>query len=689
MNQPTSNVLNYILGSVDLLGSCDKVGTVFSIDYNRAVIAIYDHDREYAGGLPKGGFLVAARNESEQRFILLRIIGGARLPNSVSNDETRYQGVESTANEQHWSEALDPWTRDRLSIHGIDCRVLGTFVVSGQSVKFFEDIDNYYAVDALQVWKPSEDVLNLVVNHSHRNNPLSAQIDKTPVGRTRFAASEPDDAASATVKLDPIDLLQRRTVYLGMSRSGKSNAMKVAADRVYRLRQSNPNWRIGQLIFDPNGEYAQDNEQDGFGLHRIHNSIERERSGEVETYGLFKTESDPDRTIMKLNFYGEQLPNQWNQPDVERAVEQLLAGRDIVVDTLAGETVRYTSAFRDVDLSVPNLTTSKHGEFVRFKRVILAYQTALAAAGLEVPIWRPNISGLFGKSFVAAMNESSGDYQTSAARIIADCRGSGGAITWEQLLIVFTGVNQFINHDTNAYQSFNSNYVRESTTGASWADPKLRNILKIFDSQNGPRTFQRVQEQHDPTSAHDFAEDVVTQLRHGKLVIVDQSTGDPEMNRKAAERIMWKVFRAQQDAFRSSVTADSGDAGIESHILVYIEEAHNLLPKANSSDNLRTVWARAAKEGSKMNLGMILATQAPSSIMPEILSETDNWIIAYLNSRNERNVISGYMDFEDFIDQIGQVSEPGFVRMRTLSHAFTIPVQIDRFNLEIPGTVSN
>ena len=44
-----------------------------------------------------------------------------------------------------------------------------------------------------------------------------------------------------------------------------------------------------------------------------------------------------------------------------------------------------------------------------------------------------------------------------------------------------------------------------------------------------------------------------------------------------------------------------------------------------------------------MNIGMVLATQAPSSIMPEILSETDNWILAYLNSENERKVISGHM----------------------------------------------
>ena len=114
---------------------------------------------------------------------------------------------------------------------------------------------------------------------------------------------------------------------------------------------------------------------------------------------------------------------------------------------------------------------------------------------------------------------------------------------------------------------------------------------------------------------------------------------------------------------------------------MYIEEAHNLLPRANAQENLKTVWARSAKEGSKLNMGMVLATQAPSSVMPEILSETDNWVLSYLNSERERRVIAGYMDFADFVEQIGRVSEQGFVRIRTLSQAYTVPVQLSKFRL--------
>ena len=120
-------------------------------------------------------------------------------------------------------------------------------------------------------------------------------------------------------------------------------------------------------------------------------------------------------------------------------------------------------------------------------------------------------------------------------------------------------------------------------------------------------------------------------------------------------------------------------SSVDGHVLIYIEEAHNLLPSVSTPETLKGVWARSAKEGSKLNIGLVLATQAPSSIMSEILSETDNWIVSYLNSAGERRVVSDYMDFEDFSEQIGKVSEPGYVRIRTLSQAYTIPVQLNKY----------
>lgn len=668
-------------GRTNFRDSSYKVGVVYSMSYSNAIVAIYDYDRESAGGLPKGGFLMAAKQEGDESFVLLRILGEARLPAASSNDVTREQAVQSTANEKPWPEALEAWSKDRLSLHGLECRILGTFQVDAQgNRRFAEDTDNYYAVSDLMVWKPDASTLNLIVNHTHRSNPIDAEGAEVPVGVTRFAAAE-RGATVAEVNLKVTDLLQRRTVYFGMSRSGKSNAIKVTAEQIYRLRTANPQLRIGQLIFDPNGEYAQDNPQDGPGLHRVHETLGLQRVEEVETFGLYIPDSDPERKLMKINFYGNEIPPEWEQNLVEDALEQLLQGQEIIREEMAGVTAIYTRSFRDVDLSIPEEVTNEHSPRVRYRRSLLAYQAALHAAGLKPPHWLPNVSGLFSKDFVDAIRNS-GRYAV-AAQIIDEANKTSNRISWSQLESLFRNIGQFISDGDSGYAEFNGQSKAKSSSGEDWAEPRLANLLQIFRYSNGPRSFQNVQIQHSGGIETDFATLVMDNLEEGKLVIVDQSTGGPQQNERAAERIMRRVFETQQERFRSAV-AQGGMDVISNHVLVYVEEAHNLLPAANVRDALRTIWARTAKEGSKMNLGMVLATQAPSSIMSEILSETDNCILAYLNSARERRVVGEYMDFEDFLEQIGQVSEPGFVRIRTLSRAYTVPMQFKRFRLDLP-----
>ena len=178
------------------------------------------------------------------------------------------------------------------------------------------------------VWKPDETVLDAIVNHRHRANDIDFDSQPRAIGRTRFAAAEPQDAASAEFRLNPTDIMKRRTVYFGMSRSGKSNGLKIFAESVYRLRESGDDCRVGQLIFDINGEYAQDNPQDGKGLHRVHESIDREREDEVATYGLIVPDWDKERKVMRLNFFGKPIPRPWEHRDRTRGSARVACWKD-------------------------------------------------------------------------------------------------------------------------------------------------------------------------------------------------------------------------------------------------------------------------------------------------------------------------------------------------------------------------
>lgn len=64
----------------------------------------------------------------------------------------------------------------------------------------------------------------------------------------------------------PAGLLSQKTALFGMTRTGKSNTTKIIAKSVYEFRYPKEtgckSLRIGQIVFDPNGEYANENAQD-------------------------------------------------------------------------------------------------------------------------------------------------------------------------------------------------------------------------------------------------------------------------------------------------------------------------------------------------------------------------------------------------------------------------------------------
>ena len=669
------------------------VGQILLLDYDTATLAVHDYQKEMAGGLARGMFLLAGDvpTNDDASFVLLRVAGATRLANQVATDDARLTAARDAIGSKLWSDTLTMWIADEVALGGVQARILGTLTLTAEGdLRFAEDISNYYSARGAFAWKPEGSLLERIVNLAHCGNSLDlSELElphgtdlRIPVARTRFSAADEEDPQSPVqvrVQIDPTDLVKRRTAFLGMSRSGKSNAMKITARAVYMLRDKHPKLRIGQLIFDPNGEYAQDNPQDGRGLHRVHELLGREREGEVATYGMYKPPSDPHRRVTKINFFGNfiSFSDRTDRQKTEVALEQLLVGREIIREKMKTETARFTTNFRNADLSVP-ANLNDRSVSTRYHRAVLVHRVALAAAGFRAPSQTAELRGLFGRKICAALRSDKNARSDNASRYRQAARTlSQREASWDALATAFSSLDTFITDKKSHYDEFEDKYRQQSTSNDDWADPRLKAVLSIFRTSNGVRTFQAAMDQHSVDTTSDYAEDIVDDLKAGKLVVFDQSVGNPELNIAAAERIMEKVFRAQQLMFTSAADTKPW----ERHVLVYVEEAHNLLPQGGGKDVLSTVWARTAKEGGKMNLGMVLATQAPSSVLREILSETDNWFISHLNSDSEARVVEGYQDFADFVPQIRRISEPGFIRLRTLSAGYTVPVKLDRFFL--------
>jgi len=674
------------------------VGELYSINYEKARIQIHDNERQKVGGIPSLSFLIVTRinpdddeidfSVEDSSFILLRVMDATQLPNSAEAERIRVETAQRVSGEtdRHWDGEgiMDTKTRVYLGYAGIECRIIGTFFLEAPEqeknpngklfLKFGSDISNFYPNRGLKAYKPNSNALETIINYTDPTN-LQDHIEnygtteRVKLGYIRYASTNRkyqriDDVPAY---IYPADLLSQKSALFGMTRTGKSNTTKIIAKSVYELRYpkstNDQPLRIGQIIFDPNGEYANENAQDKDGnnnpnalknVWRINPKVKK--SEEVVTYGITRHPNDPDRVLMLLNFYLD---------------ENIQIGKEIIDSILADDSSIYIKNFVQISFERPD--QDDRSALTRFNRKLLAYRAVLARANFDIPKnLIANTRGLFNRNLLDAMqtseSENAPEYQ-SAVQIFSNPNPS-----WGQLANAFESLDKFIRDRKSGYQAFETDYVnRPNGSGDRWADEDLKKIIGIFQYPNGTRKIGKAAEQHSADTSQDYAEDIYNHLISGKLVIIDQSCGEPELNKSSANRIMTKIFRENQNKFIQ------GEIKIP-EILVFIEEAHNILP-AGSDMDLSDIWVRTAKEGAKYRIGMVYTTQEVSSIQKNILKNTANWFIAHLNNTDETKELCKYYDFADFEPSIRRAQDKGFLRIKTLSNPFVIPVQVDKFNV--------
>jgi hypothetical protein len=623
------------------------VGWVFQIDYESAAVITNDVWKTQANGIPRNCFLLATSivtGEPAGEVILLRVMGSAPLPVEDKLIGLKIADLKNRAVKAIGQE-MDNLTKSEIQFSGLACRILGTFYNQNGALRLGADIESYLNAAELRVYCPKAAVLETIINYVSPERAIATAEDaqrlgfkgalpRFPIGTVRFTSTDRlhrRDAASRVVfNLNAVDFLARRTGVFGMTRTGKSNTVKQLVSVVMRT-SSQCGLKIGQIIYDLNGEYANANQQDKGSIAEVYpKDTVRYRiipvAGFQPILNNFYTQIQEGHATLRALIEANRLPR---SADLE-------AFQSIIFDEPRKED------FDDED------EWAKHN--ARYRRKVAAYHAVLARAGFELP-----------KGFQIQFEASA-----IVCKLVNPSVDPNDGLTATQAFTWFDLARQI---QEQLYSSGND----------PWFDPDTKALANMLLQKNdqgayipGYRLLQPFKSYHSPYRNTDVSVEIYKHLMDGKIVILDLSVGETALRDRLSKRIAQQIFQSSMAIFSLGKYPPN--------IVIYVEEAHNLIGR---NEPLTETWPRIVKEGAKARIATVYATQEVSSIHPNILSNTENMFVSHLNNENEFKELAKFYDFCDFESSILHTQDVGFNRVKTLSNPFVIPVQVDKFNPDL------
>ena len=688
-NQAT--IEKMVLDHLNPKGARRHIGATINIsvstDRLSAKVLINDYHVKQVGGTPPYTLLLAVRHGFEEpnaspelrMMLLLRVVGRAAVPQDSERERVleqyhrakpHAQGLwpqEPQINNGLGQKGPDVLTQGELQFGALDCDILGTLYPGQDGWTFGSDVE--YSVNACMydVLRPNgellEDVLDVIrkanaPKHKKREEfglkPVEGEGGNglMPLGMVKYSSThflQDDPINHCSVYLDPMELIGNRTGVFGMSRSGKSNLIKIMMTNMHTAYRDGKS-RMGQLVFDVNGEYANSNKQDGGSV--------------AECLGK-------DAICFKADTRGalhheEYLPNFYYDLNLGFSMIRL-----VLEEQKAGGA---SEAFKVLmTISIPEARNETGLQQLTSTELLkrLSFRALLYKAGF--PLIRPEKDSpeIVGNEdilqWVRSTTPDKNPRDRTATRILNYYSTKYGGRSDMPHII-------FADHIHEVFRRFLSDrppaelQIYDLDRGAEaiismvsgFSESTRRNI-------SGSGYFTMAHPQHSESGFRPFQR-VREYLKQGKLVIIDLSGSTPSARAGFMEEQASYIFNEYNDRF---VRNEESRA-----LLIYIEEAHNMLGNQARPDD---IWPRIAKEGAKMNIGLVFATQEPSSIQSNILKNTDNFIVLHMNNAAEASFMGGY-GFSRFTDQMQRVSDIGYVRIKHKNIPFAYPCQIRKFD---------
>ena len=623
------------------------VGYVLEIGYDEITIITCDPFKVNVGGIPRNSLLIMVPDSFEQsgtsippHFTLLRVIDSAPTPLTKEVQQTYFELQKKSMPE------LDVFTQSELQWGALKTQVLGMFYPNPtrqESCEFSGDVNNYVSPHKYRIFSPSDELLYLVCNE------LVPKENRFALGKLRLTECRlplhNKQLPVVDIFLSTNDIKGCRTAMFGKTRLGKSNVVKLIVQSLIETTKETKD--VGQIVFDINGEYANDNPQDN------ESSIASSFPDECVVYSLLKKEGTKSKEL-KINFY--ETPK-----ESHKIIRTLLreAGRDSI----------YIERFLAVDVpSIEQLSELDPGAKKRAIRKIQIYWAILSVAGFTFDESNLRSKIPFGDAFnEVAMAQIFGQEKENWLR-------PESVDEYRQLFIKAVEVDRLgkLQSSTKGKELFDAD------------DIALLNFLSpVSVTSVGPGIIQSIRKYHSKTAAN-FVSEILLLLDGGQTVIIDLGNADEEVMLYFSRELSAAVFYHQTTKFSNNNLKN--EKGHEHFVQLYFEEAHNLFGNNDDSDETK-IYRKFAKEGAKYHIGMVYSTQSPSTVNSDLLAQTENFFVAHLASQDDTNKLAKVnIAYESMKNDILQAKTPGYMRMLTRSHRFVISMQAKKF---MPPRASN
>lgn len=658
-------------------------GYVFRMDYERALVITNDFYREEVKGVPQNSFLLACAFDptklsevpSHNRFvILLRVLGPGRLPQESEYTAALIQHFQDKTERgvSAGRDGIDEYTHAQLQHGALECLILGSFYAEESKLCYGADVEDFVSASLISVYKPHDEALSAIVNYcdparleKSREDAKERGFAEVPkpftIGAVRYTSTrrmQDSDHTAVPVSFETVDLLAKRTGVFGMTRTGKSNLVKTMISAVQNSVMA-AHGRVGQLILDLNGEYANANAQDKGAISEVFDgNVVRYR--DRATAGFFD---------IRPNFYKSYDIGLSN---LQNAVHDQAGSEDF-------------TNFVQLTIAADRPPSTDPSARNRWDLKVASYKCLLFAADYPYATDDNRVSFQAGKKVLSQIQRfahdefdpPAADNEDARAAVVSDRFDPSAGMTLAEAKDFFRIIRKadIALRRSRAGAGYG---IESSTKGKAWLEPGVCSMLNLIAGETvdgrrirGTGPLNRIVGRHSARGSSGVDRKIYEYLSQGRIVIVDLSSSLPSTKEHLMEQIAGSIL---DRSFTQFVDGRHCPA-----ILIYVEEAHNLIGKNAEPDE---TWPRIAKEGAKANIGLIYATQEPSTIQRNILSNSENILSSHLNNDDEIKTLAKYYDFADFAGSIKRAQDVGFIRMKRLSAPFVLPVQVTKFEPE-------